>query len=150
MAAAASPVAKAAAPITIAFAASTRPRPGLAASVVRIRPRRYSAVMNIVPTTTTTISPANVPTRAWLMSTPPPEPGTSGAISPDPVTVNLSPAWRNPPGACGYIAFCPISVPRHPPVQRPATPTWSKVPVARVGPPTAVDPPSDAEVTCVN
>ncbi len=61
--AAASPVTKAAAPITIAFAASTRPRTGLTASVVRIRPRRYSAVMNIVATTITAISPATVPAR---------------------------------------------------------------------------------------
>ena len=62
-AAAARPATKAAEPITIALAASTRPRCGLAASVVRIRPRRYSAVMNIVATTATAISPANVPSR---------------------------------------------------------------------------------------
>ncbi len=62
-AAAARPATKAAEPITIAFAASIRPRFGLAASVVRIRPRRYSAVMKIVATTTTATSPANVPMR---------------------------------------------------------------------------------------
>ena len=58
-----SPATNATAPITIALAASTRPRRGLAASVVRIRPRRYSAVMNIVATTATAISPTNVPSR---------------------------------------------------------------------------------------
>ena len=80
-------------PITMAFAASTRPRRGLAAKVVRIRPRRYSAVMNIVPTTTTAISPANAPTRVESRGWPgPAPPGVSGAMSPDPVTVNVPPA----------------------------------------------------------
>ena len=66
--AATSPATKATEPITMAFAARTRPRRGLAASVVRISPRRYSAVMNIAPTTTTAISPKNVPTRAnWTL-----------------------------------------------------------------------------------
>ena len=46
----------------MAFAASTRLRRGLAVRVTRIRPRRNSAVMNMVPTTSTAISPANVPT----------------------------------------------------------------------------------------
>ena len=63
MAAAARPATKATAPITIALAASTRPRRGLAASVMRIRPRRYSAVMNIAATTAIAISPANMPSR---------------------------------------------------------------------------------------
>src|SRR6266511_4010435 len=61
--AATSPVTKVTEPITMAFAARTRPRRGLAARVVRIRPRRYSAVMNNVATTITAISPANAPTR---------------------------------------------------------------------------------------
>ena len=56
-----SPAMKVTAPITAALAASTRPRAGLAVSVTRIRPRRYSAVMNIVATTITAISPANAP-----------------------------------------------------------------------------------------
>ena len=78
----------------MAFAASTRPRRGLAANVVRIRPRRYSAVMNIAATTTTAISPANAPTRVWSRVWPgPAPPGASGAMSPDPVTVNVPPAW---------------------------------------------------------
>jgi hypothetical protein len=89
-----SPVTKAAEPITIALAASTRPRRGLEARVTRIRPRRYSAVMNIVATTITAISPANVPTRKTVRvrSSPPACPGTAGAMSPDPVTVNRPPA----------------------------------------------------------
>ena len=46
MAVAASPATNATAPTTTALAASTRPRRGLADRVARIRPRRYSAVMN--------------------------------------------------------------------------------------------------------
>ncbi len=98
-AAATSPVTKATEPSTMALAASTRPRRGLAVSVVRIRPRRYSAVMNIVATTITAISPANVPTRntVTVRSSPPACPGTAGAMSPDPVTVNRPPVWWYPP-----------------------------------------------------
>ena len=58
-----SPATNATAPTTSALAASARPRRGLAASVVLIRPRRYSAVMNIVATTATAINPTNVPMR---------------------------------------------------------------------------------------
>ena len=95
-AAAARPTTKVTAPITRAFAASTRPRRGLAASVVRIRPRRYSAVMNMAAITSTPISPAKVPTRRFAMvSDGPPlsDPATTGAMSPDPVTANRPPAW---------------------------------------------------------
>src|ERR1039458_9828882 len=97
-AAAASPATKLTAPITMAFAASIRPRRGLAASVTRIRPRRYSAVMNIVATTITTISPANVPMRCCVTVVPasPACPGTTGAISPEPVTVNRPAAVVTP------------------------------------------------------
>ena len=93
--AAASPATKVTAPATMALAASTRPRRGLAASVMRIMPRRYSAVMNITATTTTAISPANAPTRpvSIVEVGKPAAAGTSGAMSPDPVTVNLPPAW---------------------------------------------------------
>ena len=62
-AAPASPATKVTEPTTIAFAARTRPRSGLAASVTRIRPRRYSAVTNMEPTTAITISAANTPAR---------------------------------------------------------------------------------------
>src|ERR1019366_4774578 len=48
-AAAASPATKATEPITIAFAASTWARRGQAPRVVRISPRRYSAVTNMAP-----------------------------------------------------------------------------------------------------
>ena len=61
MAAATRPTTKVTAASTMALAASTWPRLGLATRVVRIRPRRYSAVMNMVPDPITTISPANVP-----------------------------------------------------------------------------------------
>ena len=79
--------------MTMAFAASTRPRRGLAARVVRIRPRRYSAVMNIVAITITAIRPANVPTRnsRWSVRVAS-DPAMTGAMSPVPVTVNRPPA----------------------------------------------------------
>ena len=63
MTAATRPAANMAEAITMALAARTRPRRGVAASVVRIRPRRYSAVMNMTPMTTITISAANAPMR---------------------------------------------------------------------------------------
>src|SRR5215831_4176936 len=95
-------------PITTALAARTRPRPGLAASVVRIRPRRYSAVMNIAPTTMTTISPASAPLKPRSPDAPMPAgPGPAGAMSPEPLTVNAPPAWRNRPGSDGYWALTP-------------------------------------------
>ena len=95
----ASPAAKATAAVTIALAARTWPRRGAAASVVRIRPRRYSAVMNIVPTTSSTISPANAPMIPSSAGLPLPAepPATAGAMSPDPCTVKTPPAWRYPP-----------------------------------------------------
>ena len=88
-----SPAANAAAPSTTALAASTRPRRGLAVSVVRIRPRRYSAVMNMTPITTSAIRPANVPTRARLTMS---VLSVAGAMSPDPDTVSPLPACVNP------------------------------------------------------
>jgi hypothetical protein len=75
------------------LAASTRPRRGLAVSVVRIRPRRYSAVMNMTPITTSAIRPANVPTRARLTMS---VLSVAGAMSPDPDTVSRLPACMNP------------------------------------------------------
>ena len=89
----ASPAANVTEPITMALAASTRPRRGLAAKVTRIRSRRYSAVMNSVPTTITAISPANAPDQAVLDGRPATRAaGRSGAMSPVPVTVNVPPA----------------------------------------------------------
>ena len=84
--------------MTAALAASTAPRRGVAASVVRIRPRRYSVLKNIAATTTITISPRNTPTRLCSIVTvgsPPPGPGVTGAMSPDPVSVNVPPAVVN-------------------------------------------------------
>ena len=60
-AAPASPATNVTEPVTMALAASTRRRRGLAARVVRIRPRRYSAVMNIAPSAITAISAISVP-----------------------------------------------------------------------------------------
>ena len=89
----ASPAVKVTAPRTMALAASTRPRRGLAASVRRIRPRRYSAVMNSAPTTITAISPMNKPASDASSGVAPLAPG---AMSPEPVTVKVPPAWRYP------------------------------------------------------
>src|SRR5215471_4394975 len=92
---------------------------GLAASVVRISPRRYSAVMYIAPTTTTAISPKKVPTRAnWMLRPGPAPPSISGAMSPDPVTVKAPPDWWYPPPCTGYGLLgppAPMTSPRHPP-----------------------------------
>ena len=69
--AAISPATKLTAPITTALAASSRPRRGAAASETRISPRRYSAVMNIAPTTINGISPRAVPSSArWIDQAP--------------------------------------------------------------------------------
>ena len=143
MAAAASPPAKLTAAITMAFAASTRPRRGLAANVMGIRPRRYSAVTNIVATTTTAISPANAPTRVWSRGWPgPAPPGSSGAMSPDPVTVNAPPAWWYPPGMAGEASLGPPPswVPVQAPGAAPRRLTWSSTALARVGPPVPLMP----------
>ena len=88
--AATSPVTKATAPITTALAASTAPRRGVAVSVVRIRPRRYSVLKNIAATTTIAISPRNAPARLCPIVTvgsEPSGPGVTGAMSPEPVSV---------------------------------------------------------------
>ena len=58
--------------MTTALAASTWARAGLAANVTRIRPRRYSAVMNSAATTITAISAANTPVRVVSMGVPAP------------------------------------------------------------------------------
>ena len=151
MAEATSPAANVTAPITTALAASTRPRRGVAASVTRIRPRRYSAVMNITPTTTITISPANAPMRVCAIVTPfPSAPDTVGAISPVPVTVNRPADSPKPPGepAAGPPA-APIARPVHaPPGQPPRRLRWSNTPVARLGPPYTLDKPTDVCAYC--
>ena len=77
------------------LAASTRPRRGLAASAMRIRPRRYSAVMNMAATPAPrsarrTCLPAGRGVSVGLLAS---DPAMTGAMSPDPVTVNRPPAW---------------------------------------------------------
>jgi hypothetical protein len=130
----ASPAVKVTAPMMIALAARTWPRRGVAASVVRIRPRRYSAVMNIVATTSTAISPANAPMIPSSPGLPlPAEPATAGAMSPEPRTVKTPPTWRYPPLRGLYAAPAPKSWPVHPlPGRVPDTVTWSKTALARV------------------
>ncbi len=90
-----SPVTNVTAPSTMAFAASTRRRRGVAVNVVRISPRRYSAVTNMTPITTMAISPANTPPRVVLALLPM-SPPAAGAMSPDPDTVNRPRASVNP------------------------------------------------------
>ncbi len=51
-------------PVTTALASSTCPRCVASPSVVLIRPRRYSALLYISSTTTSTTSPTNVPSSA--------------------------------------------------------------------------------------
>ena len=121
--------------MTTALAASTRPRAGLAANVTRIRPRRYSAVMNIAATTITAISAPNTPVSVCSMGVPT-WPPTSGAMSPVPVTVNVPPACRNPAPGAPLPGPPPTSVPAQPRAgEFPLSVTWSKWPVARVSAP---------------
>src|SRR6202050_1530682 len=77
-AAATAPTTKPTAAITTALAASSRPRRGAAVSETRISPRRYSPVMNIAATTTSGISPKNVPSSARWMEMTPGAPGRAG------------------------------------------------------------------------
>src|SRR5580692_8341197 len=132
-----SPATKVTEPITTALAARTRPRAGAAASVTAIRPRRYSAVMNIAPTTIATISPANAPTKPSSADMPMfVGPGPAGAMSPEPVTVNVPPAaWNRPGKDIAAWTFAPMLAPRHPvPGAAAGKPTWPKTAVATVGP----------------
>src|SRR5579875_594501 len=149
MTAATSPATNVTAAITTALAASTRPRRGLAANVVRMSPRRYSAVMNMTPITTAAISPANAPasvcSTGWPVSLLP-----AGAMSPDPDTVNRPPACANPCTDAGSaLSAAPwMSWPAQRPAgQLPCRLTWSKTPVAKAGPPLADAVPSPFEVT---
>ena len=135
------------APSTIALAARTRPRRGLAVNVVLIIPRRYSAVTNMTPITTMAISPANVPARVCLIAS---VLSVAGAISPDPDTVNRPAACVNPCADVGSaLSVVPwIFWPAHWLAgQRPCRLTWSKAAVARVGPPVEDEPPSDVVFT---
>ena len=133
-----SPAAKVTAAITTALAASTRPRRGVAASVTRIRPRRYSAVMNIAPTTATAISPANTPIEGLRDGEA--EPGRPGHRRRD----VAGPGHGNrPPGRRNLRASRPRAARRgpdrrcrstRPSAKRPVRLTWSKVPVASLAP----------------
>ncbi len=128
-AAANSPVTKLTAPITTALAASSRPRRGEALSEARISPRRYSAVMNIAPTTINGISPMGVPASALWRERTLPSPAR-GVMSPEPVTVIAPAPWRSVPG-CGtpFGPEPPTLVPVHlAAVQE--SPMWRKMPVA--------------------
>src|SRR5215831_4312661 len=132
-----SPAAKVTEPITTALAARTRVRRGPAANVTAIRPRRYSAGMNIAPTTITTISPANAPAKPSSAGMPMfVGPGPAGAMSPEPVTVNVPPAaWNRPGRDEASWARAPMLTPRHPaPGAACGRLTWSNTAVATVRP----------------
>src|SRR5262249_56542358 len=68
----ASPAPSATTPKTAAFAASTTPRPGTAASVARIIPEVYSLVIVSTPRTPVSSRPGTTPARALLVRSPPP------------------------------------------------------------------------------
>src|ERR1700722_16544873 len=140
--------------MTTALAPRTRPRLGLAARVTLSRPRRYSAVMNMAATMIAAISAPNTPIRFSSMEAPlPPAAGTSGAMSPDPLTLSDLPANWNPgtwwtPGPPLAEPRLPISVPVHdPPGCSGPKVTWSNTAVASALLPFALDPVIDWEVT---
>src|SRR5258706_112043 len=88
-------------PRTSAFAARTRPRRGVAAKVVRIKPRRYSEVANRTPTQISAMSPAMTP------MSPPSTMSSSGGFGPTlPVPVTAKPlpdaAYSPPRGAPSF------------------------------------------------
>src|SRR5579862_948053 len=159
-------------PITTDLAASTFHRAGEAVNVTRIIPLRYSAAMNSAATMITTSSAANMPVSADCGLTPFPSgaSSTSGAMSPDPLTVNdEAPAWvylpaknllkawstaafTGGPGSGGGCKDVPVHEPAAPPEPEPAplepeTATLSNAPVASVGPPPPELLPSDCEMT---
>src|SRR5262249_26569668 len=109
----AGPAAKVTTPITMALAARTWPRRGLAASVTAIRPRWYSAPTNIAAATASAISPANAPVRVSASGMPPPRPPTAGAMSPEPLTVTVPPVRWKPPVAWRGPLPAPVGVPVH-------------------------------------
>lgn len=143
------------APIATALAVSTGLRRGIAASVTRISPRRYSEVRNIALTTATAISPMNTPARLCSTVTVghglPGDPGdhrrdiagsghgghatgvleaVAGAI--------CDPRNRTAAAHCGSV--------HPPPDATPVTATWSTTPVTCLGPPVEHDPPNDVDV----
>ena len=76
----------------------------MAVKVVRIRPRRYSAVMNIVATTIITISATMSPNgrRVGRGVAAQDREATAGAMSPDPLSTNASPErWTLPVPSVG-------------------------------------------------
>jgi hypothetical protein len=86
------PAAKAGDPAMMALARRPRPRRGPAVKVVRMSARRYSEVTNKVAITITRRSATIVPFTMlapdrWVAASSPP---TSGAMSPEPLTVNVS------------------------------------------------------------
>ena len=110
-----------------------------------MRPRRYSAVMNMTATMTTMVRPTNVPTSVWVIVVPMPDaPATDGAMSPDPVTVKPSAVCWNPPCCCASaLSGPPIAVPDHAwSGQVPSRPRLSNVAVSCVGPPSTPAAPS--------
>jgi len=93
--------------------------------------------MNIAPITITTISPANAPAKPSSAGSPMfAGPGPAGAMSPEPVTVNVpSAAWNMPGRDDAAWAFAPMLAPCQPvPCAAPGMLTWSNVAMATVRP----------------
>ena len=143
MAALSSPATKVTTPVTTALAASARPRRGVAVSVMWIRRRRYSAVMNIAPTTTMTISPgerAHESLRDRDAAAPSPRHDRSDVAAAG--SVNVPAAWLKPALLPGQPPPPPTSSPAHEPLGQVRL-TLSKTPVATLGPPLMLASPSE-------
>ena len=98
------PMMKVTTAMTTALAASTDPRWGMAVKVVRIRPRRYSTVMNSVATTISTIRATMIPNSIECDAVLPPSAVklTAGAMSPEPVSATAScERWELPDPSVG-------------------------------------------------
>src|SRR5262249_58976879 len=98
---------------------------------VRAGPRLYSSVANVTATTMTTTTPASVPMSVY----PRVGPSAPGAMSPDPVTVNVPPDSSTPAGRWNrsqsvLTPSAPTSSRLHVPAALPWRLTWSKTAVA--------------------
>ncbi len=112
------------------MAASTRPRPPVAANVVRIIPRRYSAVTNSTLTAIRAITPNSTPIRLICTTS---SSCCRGPIEPEPLSVYSAPATivAPPPRSFGRSGMA-TSSPTRTPGAAPSTVTLSNVAVPEV------------------
>ena len=83
------------------LATRIRPRRGLAATVVRIMPRRYSAVTNKAPSAMRAMRPKRVPKNVTCSGS---TMGSNGAMSPEPATVKVPSAACTDAGQAALTA----------------------------------------------